>query len=170
MKLLIFFIGLTFISQNEFAQQAGTENELLFTLSYISIGLGSNMFEMQPMFRVKGNQFVYTSEQAWVSKDSGKPEVDTLLVGTFRTSSIDSIVHISREIKGDSVYKSNPGVMNGGIIDLSFSTEGRKLSFDLFNANDETAEKIVNILNTYVPDKYRKLWISYSKPVIDNIK
>jgi len=74
-----------------FAQQADTKTDTSFTLSYISIGLGSNMWTMQPMFRVKGCQFIYTSEEAWQFKDSEKPKADTLLIGNFRASSIDSI-------------------------------------------------------------------------------
>lgn len=170
MKLLLFFIGVTFISNQALAQQADTKIDTAFTLSYISIGLGSNMWEMQPMFRVRGSQFVYTLEEAWQYKDSEKPKADTLLIGNFRASSIDSILNISSEIKGDSVYRLNGGVISGGIIKLYFSANRRKLSFDLHNANDTTAQKIVDILNGYIPDKYRKLWISNIKPDISKIK
>jgi len=170
MKHFLFFIGLTFISMKVFAQQTDAKTDTSFTLSYISIGLGSNMWTMQPMFRVKDSQFIYTLEEAWQFKDSEKPKVDTLLIGNFRASSIDSILHISTEIKGDSVYKLNPRVMSGGIINLYFSTNRRKLSFRLHNSNDTTALKIVDILNGYIPDKYRKLWISDIKPEIINIK
>lgn len=170
MKLLFFFVGLTFTSMKAFAQQADTKTDTSFTLSYISIGLGSNMWTMQPMFRVKGCQFIYTSEEAWQFKDSEKPKADTLLIGNFRASSIDSILNLSTEIKGDSVYRLNTGVMSGGIINLYFSSNRRKLSFDLHNANDTTAQKIVDILNGYIPDKHRKLWISNIKPDISKIK
>ncbi len=170
MKRLLFFIGLTFISMKVFAQQADTKTDTSFTLSYISIGLGSNMWTMQPMFRVKGSQFIYTSEDAWQFKDSEKPKADTLLIGNFRTSSIDSILNIATGIRGDSVYKLNAGVMSGGIVNLCFSTNRRKLSFELHNSNDTTAKKIVDILNGYIPDKYRKLWISDIKPEIIKIK
>jgi len=60
--------------------------------------------------------------------------------------------------------------MSGGIINLYFSSNRRKLSFDLHNANDTTAQKIVDILNGYIPDKHRKLWISNIKPDISKIK
>lgn len=170
MKLLLFLIGLTFTSMKVFAQQADAKTDTSFTLSYISIGLGSNMWTMQPMFRVQGSQFIYTAEEAWQFKDSEKPKADTLLIGNYRASSIDSILNISTEIKGDSVYKLNPRIMSGGIINLYFSTNRRKLSFDLHNSNDTTAQKIVDILNGYIPDKYRKLWISDIKPEIIDIK
>lgn len=170
MKLLLFFIGLIFTSRKAFTQEANTGIGTSFTLSYISIGLGSNMWEMQPMFRVEGSQFVYTKEAAWHFKGSEMPKADTLLIGRFRASSIDSILNISTEIKGDSVYKLNPRIMSGGIINLYFSNQKRKLSFDLHNASDTTAEKIVSILNTYIPDKYQKLWISDIKSEIIIIK
>jgi hypothetical protein len=128
------------------------------------------MWEMQPMFRVKGSQFIYTLEEAWQSKDVEKTKPDTLYVGNLRTSSIDSILSIAEEIKGDSVYKLNAGIMSGGIIYLEISNNQRKLNFELANSYDLTAKKIVAILNSYIPDKYRKLWISNIAPTISKIK
>ena len=153
-----------------FAQQGDTKTDTSFSLSYISIGFGSNIWTMQPMFRVKGFQFIYTLEEAWQFKDSEKPKEDTLLIGNFRATSIDSILNLSTEIKGDSVYRLNAGFRSGGIINLYFSSNRRKLSFDLHNANDTTAQKIVDILNSYIPDKYLKLWISNINPDISKIK
>ena len=170
MKLLPFFLGLTFISLKSFTQQADIKNDNSFTLSYISVGLGSNMREMQPMFRVKGSQFIYTLEEAWQFKDSEKAKPDTLVSGNLRASSIDSILNIATEIKGDSVYKSNAGVMSGGIIYLDIVSRRRKLNFDLHNSFDLTAKKIVEILNSYIPDKYQKLWISDITPKIIEIE
>ncbi len=170
MKLLLFFIGLHFISMKVFAQQAETKTDTSFSLSYISIGLGSNIWTMQPMFRVRGSQFVYTLEEAWLFNDSKKAKVDTLLIGNFRNSSIDSIINVSKEIIGDSVHKMNTQVMSGGIINLYFSSNRRKLSFNLHNANDKTARKIVDILNGYIPGRCEKLWISDIKAEIIRIK
>jgi len=170
MKLILFFVGLTFTLMKGLAQQSDIKTDTSFTLSYISIGLGSNMWSMQPMFRVKSSQFIYTFEEAWQLKDSDKPKADTLLIGNFRASSIDSILNLSTEIKGDSVYRLNSGFRSGGIINLYLSSNRRKLSFDLHNANDTTAQKIVDILNSYIPDKYLKLWISNIKPDISKIK
>lgn len=153
-----------------YAQQSDTKIDTSFSLSYISIGLGSNMWRMQPMFRVKGSQFIYTLEEAWQYKDSEKTKADTLIIGNLRASSIDSILNISTEIKGDSVYKLNPRIMGGGIINLYFSSNKRRLSFDLHNSNDKTAQKIVDILNSYIPDEYQELWISDVKPEIIKIK
>lgn len=170
MKIRLFFIGLTLISLPAFTQQAKEKTDSSFTLSYISIGLGSNRWIMQPIFRVKGSQFIYTSEDVWYIKGAEKPKKDTLLIGNFRASSIDSILNISTEVKGDSLYALNLSIMSGGIIKLNFSTNKRKLCFDLHNSNDTTAQKIVDILNSYIPDKYSKLWISNIKPQIINIK
>ena len=84
MKLLLLFIGEIFISQKAFARQADTKIDTSFTLSYISIGLGSYMWTMQPMFRVKGSEFTYTLEEAWQFKDSEKPKagLEGLAAGT----------------------------------------------------------------------------------------
>ena len=146
------------------------KTDSIFKLDYISLGLGSNMSEMQPMFRVKGYKFIYTSEQAWKYKNVKKARPDTLCMGNIRKSSIDSILIISREIKGNSVYKLNPGVMSGGIIYLDILNYNRKLKIELHNSYDQTANKIVTILNSYIPENCQKLWISDIIPTITEIK
>jgi hypothetical protein len=171
MKSLSIFLGLFLTSVIIYAQKTiDTRIDSSFKLSYISVGLGGNMYEMQPMFRVKGSQFIYTLEEAWQFKNVKKAKPDTLYVGNLRTSSIDSILSIATEIKGDSVYKLNAGVMSGGIIYLDILSNQRKLNFELDNSYDLTAKKIVDILNSYIPDKYRKLWISNIAPTISKIK
>ena len=171
MKILFVFFTAFLISLTVCAQQVtDTGIDSTFKLSYISVGFGSNMWELQPMFRVKGTHFVYTLEQAWESKNVKKEKPDTLAMGNLRKSSIDSILSITTEIKGDSVYKLNAGVMSGGIIYLDITSNRRKLNFRLDNSYDLTATKIVDILNDYIPDKYRKLWISDIQPKIVEIK
>lgn len=93
-----------------------------------------------------------------------------ILLLQFLLFQIDSILHIAMEVKGDSVYKLNAGIMSGGIIFLDIVSHQRKLSFELHNAFDPTAQKIVAILNSYIPDKNRKLWISDIKPNIIETK
>ena len=170
MKFFLFFIAVTFISLKVFAQQKDSKIDTSFTLYYISIGLGGNMWEMQPMFKVKGSEFVYTLEEAWQHEGTVKPKADTLLIGNFRLSSIDSILNISTEIKGNSVYKLSSRIKGGGIINLYFISNRRKLSFNLHNSTDTTAKKIIDVLNGYIPDQYQKLWISDIKPDIIEIK
>ena len=168
---IAFLAGLFLISLSVCAQQMRDRRiDSSFNLSYISVGFGSNMWDKQPMFRVKGAQFIYTLEDAWESKNFKKAKPDTLVIGNLRESSIDSILSITKEIKGDSVYKLNAGIMSGGIIYLDIISNQRKLNFRLDNSYDLTATKIVDILNAYIPYKYPKLWISDIKPNIINIK
>jgi len=171
MKSLSIFLGLILTFMIIYAQKTiDTETDSTFKLSYISVGLGSNMYQMQPMFRVNGSHFIYTLEEAWQFKNVKKAKPETLFVGNLRTSSIDSILSIVTEIKGDSVYQLNAGVMSGGIIYLDILSNQRKVNFKLHNSYDLTAKKIVDILNSYIPDKYRKLWISSIAPTITKIK
>jgi hypothetical protein len=171
MKILIFFSVLFLISLPFYAQQtADTRTDSTFNLSYISVGFGSNMWEMQPVFRVKGSKFIYTLEDAWQFKGAKKSKPDTLFIGNLRPSSIDSILSAAAEIKGDSVYKLNTGIMSGGMIYLDIVSSRRKLYFKLKNSHDVTAKKIVDILNSHIPDTYRKLWISNITPRIIEIK
>jgi hypothetical protein len=171
MKILLVFLGIILNSLIVSAQQtADTRIDSTFNLSYISVGLGGNMWELQPVFRVQGFQFIYTLEEAWQFKNTKRAKPDTLFMGNLRASSIDSILKITKEIKGDSVYKLNAGIMSGEIIYLDIASNQRKLNFRLDNSYDSTAKKIVEILNGYIPDKYRKLWISDITPKIIKIK
>ncbi len=104
------------------------------------------MWELQPVFRVQGFQFIYTLEEAWQFKNTKRAKPDTLFMGNLRASSIDSILNITTEIKGDSVYKLNAGIMSGEIIYLDIASNQRKLNFRLDNSYDSTAKKIVEIL------------------------
>jgi len=170
MKLLLLFFGLVFISLKTSAQQPIRQVDSSFALSNISVGLGSNMSKKQPVFKVKGSQFIYTLEEAWETKGFKKVKPDTVIIGKLRTSSIDSILIITTKIKGDSVYKLNAEIMSGGIIYLDIVTSQRNLNFELDNSNDLTARKIVDILNSYIPDKYQKLWICDISATIIEIK
>jgi hypothetical protein len=114
---------------------------------------------MQPVFNVNGNKFIYTSEQTSFFKGSPIQSADTILKGNFRTSSIDSILILVSGIKDSLIYRTNPDIMSGGIQYIIISKEKFSLEFDLFNASDPTAQKIVDILNTYIPNEERKLYL-----------
>ena len=127
-----------------------------FKLYYSTSGLGSGMGSMQPTFKVTGKNYVYTSEQnSYYGKPNKKPE--NICVGTLRTSSIDSILTILKDIKDTLIYKFNPGIMSGGIQNISVKYEKINVTFKLHNASDSTAQKIVDILNTNIPADKQKL-------------
>ena len=132
--------------------------ETPFTLTYNKVGFGSNMFAMQPVFKISGNSFTYTYENAWRWEDR-KINRDTLLTGYVRQSSVDSISVLISNIKDTSVYKSDP-FMSGSISYLSIANNIQKLSFTLHNASDSTANKVVDILNTYIPSHLNNLYIT----------
>lgn len=129
-----------------------------FKLSYSYAGLGSGMGSMQPNFRVTGKNFVYTREQnSYYGKPDKAPEY--IREGTLRTSSIDSILNLVKDIKDTLVYKTNVGITSGGIDFISVRHEKINVSFELHNASDSTAQLIVDILNSNIPADKPKLWL-----------
>ncbi len=65
-----------------------------FKLTYISVGLGSGYNSMQPVFKVNGTDCIYTLEENSSFTGEFTKEPDTLFIGKFRESSIDSIVEL----------------------------------------------------------------------------
>ena len=130
-----------------------------FRLSYTSVGLGSNFTSMQPVFTVKGNRFIYTSEQTSFYEGRERKKPDTLLTGNFRTSSADSILDLVDKMTEPVVNKTNPGIMSGGIHYIHVSKEDIEIEFRLHNTSDKTAQRIVDILNNYIPPDMHGLWL-----------
>lgn len=130
-----------------------------FRLEYVNVGFGSNMFEMQPVFIVEGTKFLFTSEIVWGTP--GQTEKDTLLTGDFRVSSSDSISNLISEIKDSVIYRSNIRVMSGALTSIVIENDFKKVTFSLHNAYDTTAIRIVDILNTYIPEKMGKLRLCF---------
>jgi hypothetical protein len=130
-----------------------------FQIGYISAGLGSQFTSMQPVFYVNNLKFVYTSEQTTLYKNQKVKRPDTLQVGKFRRSSVDSIIRLIKDIKDTLIYRTNVHVSSGAIHRIYIQTPSQKLEFNLHNDSHPTAQKIVTILNTYIPDQDKKLWL-----------
>src|SRR5688500_14074953 len=80
------------------------KNTRHFFLHFVTVGFGSNRFIMQPVFKVEGTKFIYTSEQVWTIGEQTQRKKDTLLTGFFRVSSSDSISNLINELKDSVVY------------------------------------------------------------------
>jgi len=129
-----------------------------FKLYYSFAGLGSGMGSMQPTFRATGTNYIYTFEQnSFYTKPDKKPE--TKCKGMLRRSSIDSIISLVKGIEDTVVYKTNAGIMSGGIHNVSVTYGKKKVSFQLHNAYDSTAQKILDVLNSNIPDAEERLWL-----------
>jgi hypothetical protein len=130
-----------------------------FKLWYSYAGLGSGYGSMQPTFRVIGTDYVYTLEQnsSFTGKFDKKPEF--VCKGKLRISSIDSIIDLVKDIKDTLVYKTNTGIMSGGIHNISVKNDKINVTFQLHNASDSTAQKIVDILNFNIPADKERLWL-----------
>lgn len=146
------------LNPNELAKQVKNGEYEDFKLYYSYAGLGSGMGSMQPKFRETGTNYVYTFEQnSFYTKPDKQPE--PRYNGILRNSSIDSIINLVKDIKDTLIYKTNAGIMSGGIHNLSVSFGKINVTFQLHNAYDPTAQKILDILNSNIPDDKEKLWI-----------
>jgi hypothetical protein len=127
-----------------------------FKLTYSCSGLGSGMGSMQPTFKVSGTDYMYTYQQ---NSFYGVPDKqpDTICIGTLRSSSIDSIVDLVKDIQDTIVYRTNLGIMSGAIQHLWVTHDNIEVTFKLHNANDTTAQKIVDILNSNIPANKKRL-------------
>ena len=135
------------------------KDKSIFRLNYTSVGMGSNFMSMQPVFDVTGTEFIYTSEQTSFYEGTEIQKPDTICTGKIRPSSIDSILHLVRGIKDSLVYRTNIGIMSGGLHSIHVSKDNIDIEFRLHNASDAIAQKIVAILNTYIPSSEKKLWL-----------
>jgi len=156
MKQILLIFGIL-ISHFLFGQDELESNN--FHLTYIYSGLGSEYNSMQPVFKVNGNEIIYTLEEnsSWNGEFTKKP--DTLYIGTLRKSSIDSIIKLTTNIEDTLVYRTNPEIISGGIHSIKIKTNNINLTFRLHNASDPIAEKIIAILNSNIPESERKLWL-----------
>ncbi len=130
-----------------------------FKLHYMNVGFGSNRFKMQPVFVVNDKHFIYTMETVWVLPDQTNIPRDTLLTGKFRDSSVDSIINLVHST-ADSAINRSANVLSGSATYISVETGRKKLTFNLYNTSDSTAENILNILSTYIPKEINNLYIS----------
>ncbi len=65
--LLLNFLSFSKVDHT-FLSKEISQDRSNFKLSYVSVGFGSNMDEMQPVFKVNGTRFIYTSEEIWIFK------------------------------------------------------------------------------------------------------
>lgn len=130
-----------------------------FKLWYSYAGLGSNYGSMQPTFKVTGADYGYNLEQnsSFTGKYDKNPEF--VCKGKLRASSIDSIINLVKDIKDTLIYVTNTGIMSGGIHNISIKKDKINITFQLHNASDPTAQKIVDILNSNIPTDKERLWL-----------
>jgi len=152
---LFVFVGQIAFSQSE--KLKATDKQATY-IHYIFSGLGSNMGSFQPTISIQGTNFNYTYEQTSYWGERSK-RIDKISSGDFRQSSIDSIIDLVKDLRDTLVYKSNFCIMSGGIHFLTIVNGSDTTEFELKNAFDNTALKIINIINEYLPPD-KKLWTS----------
>lgn len=131
-------------------EPSGKTRYVNFYLSYAASGLGSNLGQMMPTFKLKETKFTYSYEQnSYFGKRDKKPK--RITKGTFKTSSIDSIINIVALFKDTTIVNSNPCIMSGVIHFLTISNGVDTIRYELMNTFDWTALKVVDIINSYLP-------------------
>lgn len=163
MRSILFYVPLFFgfvsLFSNRFEVERREEKARIFKLSFVTVGFGSNMFEMEPVFVVNGTKFTYTSEEVWAWPGQKEFRRDTLLTGNFRVSSIDSILNMVADIKDSVVYRTNIRIRSGSAGYIDITDDKRTIKFQLHNASHPVADKIVEILSSYIPEELDRLYI-----------
>ena len=156
MKYLLIILSIFLYS---FSTETNEKKHKEFNLSYSYAGLGSQIGSIQPFFTIQGNSFHYINQQNSSFEElTVKP--DTILSGKILDQKIDSILSISNSINDTLIYKTNPNITSGGIVYLSINN----LQFKLHNTWDSRAQKIIDIINSQLPQNVKKLFI----PKIEN--
>jgi hypothetical protein len=120
--------------------------------------MGSNLGKLMPTLLIRNNEFVYTNEQnSYIGKRSKESEF--ISSGSFRQSSIDSILVLMSDLQDSTVHKFNPCIMSGSTTYITIASGADTTRFTLSNTSDYIVLKVVDILNTYLPVD-RKLYMS----------
>lgn len=129
------------------ARQATVSPYDSFSVYYSFAGLGSNLGNMYPVLRVSGLSYRYTREQ---NSFMGKPDKEPIFIdsGFLRPGSADSIFSLVKDTRDTLVYRTNTGILSGGIHTVGVQWGSRHIRFSLHNAFDTIAGRIVHILNT----------------------
>ena len=130
----------------------------VFYLCYSWAGLGSNMGSLAPVFEVRGTHFNYTLQQnSYYGEQTKSPE--KICEGEIPEATRNEIIGLVENIEDSVVYKTNIDVMSGGIYSIFIRYQDIDIEFNLHNASDPIAEKIVDLLNTHIPEKHRRLFL-----------
>ena len=158
LHLLIFLFS--FVNARDNANIPALDNSRAvtdsFKLTFNRVGYGPNMYELQPAFRVRNNLFCFTNEEAWVFDKKVKPTIDTLYSGFFRATSIDSINSILLYLRKGKINVSKR-YTDGATDYMEIVTQKKKYSFQMDNTSDTTAQKIIDILNSYITNENMRI-------------
>lgn len=132
-----------------------------FEFSYMFTGFGYNEGEMFSVLKVVGNHYIHTKEQdsSLIGKIYNEPKF--VSEGFIRETSIDSILEIIHELKDSLVYRVNDNfeLDSGGIHTISIRNDSTNVKFMLHNVSDSSALKLIEIINSNLPNGFDKLWL-----------
>lgn len=138
------------IEKSEAQTKLKKETKPTLYISYVCSGLGSDLGTKQPVFVLKNNNLIVTSEQtSFYEKKTLKP--DTICKVKIRKSSVDSIQSFFKSLKDTSVYSANLCVSGGLIHFLNISNGKDTARYELMNSFDYTCLSVINIINGYLP-------------------
>jgi hypothetical protein len=146
----LLLLTLLICSKQKTLAQSDTKTKDIQSIFYVYYDVSPNSLTQvwnSPTFQLKGKNFIYT-DNSYVGK---KKEIDTICLGTFRQSSIDSIIQIVKDLKDTTIFKINDCRISGGVHNLTVATGVDTTKFEMVNTFDYTALKITDIINEYLP-------------------
>lgn len=145
-----------FISSFSFSQQSWEQEG--FELRYSFAGLGSNMGQAFAGFKLQGNHYEYVTEvNSCIKGQSVDPTVQ--LEGELPDDIMAGLLEIFNGMSDTSMYETNVSVMSGGVHTITMGSAVKMVKFTLHNATHPTAVKIVDLINSGLPQEQNPLWL-----------
>jgi hypothetical protein len=121
-----------------------------FFLEYSETGLGSKATRSAPWLKVSNDKYLLSI----VDCQSTYNDIDTTALvissGGIRRSSIDSIVHIVKQLSPGKIFRANSCIYDGRIYTLKLTIDSISWRFDMKNTAEPEILQVFRILNTYL--------------------
>ena len=136
-----------------------------FHLDYRVVGLGGNRFYKSfPLVSIDALKMTYMTNEKKTGRHTRK----------IRPSSVDSIIKILEQLRDTVVFRSNVCVLSGACYILNIVNGPAKLRFTLLNTFDSSAQRIVDVLNLYLPKRLKiepdKGWMEAECECLDYLR
>ena len=157
MKSIILFATIL-VASVSFSQKPWEQEG--FQLRYSFAGLGSNMGQAFAGFKLEGNHYQFVTEVNSCKKgQSTDPEVQ--YEGEFSDEIMEGLIAIFNETPDTAIYETNVSIMSGGVHTITMGSAVKMVKFTLHNATHPTAIKIVDLINSALPqvEGQDKLWL-----------
>ncbi|MEO9534028.1 MAG: hypothetical protein ABJG68_03450 [Crocinitomicaceae bacterium] len=154
---LVFIVLMLCATSMVSAQEANWTSE--FQLRFSFAGLGDNSGTSATGFQLEGNHFKIVNETNQCHEGGLDPNSKTLTEGELSEETMEALMEVFNDLSDTTIYKTDLTVSSGGVHTLTMATSVKMVKFSLHNETDETARKIIAIINEGLPEGVEKLWI-----------